>query len=481
MRSIRIIFTAIAVCTAFAALASTASASKSQLPVIEDPARLLSGDVNVQNASLDEAQALGGKILKIPVLWRSIAPDGTSTVKPGGDLSDPAAYPAGSWDVLDRAVAGGQARGMQVWLMITAPAPRWAVSRETTPLPGAYEPDVAEYKRFATAVGRRYSSVKMFSVWNEVNAGQFIQPQRKGSVIYSAIYYRKMYKAGYDGLVAAGQRSAKIFFGELLPSYGPTNQRGTQPLVWLRSFFCIDAKGKKLTGRAAKAQKCSGIKSIKTAGLSYHPYTAPSGPLAKPFKDSAGIGHLKRVELILDQASKTRRISGRKVKIYSSEFGFQSSPPDPNWTNIKKIPLFLNQSEYLSWVDPRVATYSQYLIVDDEDLGGFQSGLRFLDGTKKPGVYEAYQTPIMVFKGKGNRVTVWGGLRAKAPGAAMAEIQYKNGSSWTTITQFPVSSAVGYFNKAISVSGAQAKTYRVTWSGGTSRETKPIAPVKPRV
>lgn len=481
MRSIRIFFTVIALCVISTALATTASASKSQLPVIEDPARLLSGNPSVQNASLDEAQALGGKILKIPVLWRSIAPDGTSTVKPAGDLSDPAAYPAGSWDVLDRAVSGAQARGMQVWLMITAPAPRWAVARETTPLPGAYEPNVAEYKRFATAVGRRYASVKMYSAWNEVNAGQFIQPQRKGSVIYSAIYYRSMYKAAYDGLVAAGHRNAKILFGELLPSFGANNQRGTEPLIWLRAFFCLDTKGKKLTGSAAKKLKCNGIKRITTSGLAYHPYSQSGGPFVRPSKNAAPIAYMKRVQKILDQASKARRVSGRKIKIYASEFGFQSSPPDPNGTTMKKIPYFLNVSEYLSWVDSRVATYSQYLLVDDPDLGSFQTGLRFIDGTKKPGVYEAYQTPIMVFKGKGNRVTVWGGLRAKAPGATMAEIQYKTGNTWTTISQFPVSSAVGYFNKAVSVSGAQSKTYRVTWSGGTSRETKPGTIVKPRV
>lgn len=480
MRSIRIHFTIIAACAAFAAITTTASASKSQLPVIEDPARLLSGDVNTQNASLDEAQALGAKILKVPVLWRSIAPDGTSTVKPAGDLTDPAAYPAGSWDVLDRAVNGAQARGMQVWLMITSPAPRWAVARETTPLPGAYSPNVAEFKRFTTAVGRRYSSVKMFSIWNEVNAAYFIQPQRKGSLINSAIYYRGMYKAGYDGLVAAGQGRAKIFFGELLPSFRANNQSGTEPLLWLRAFFCLDTKGKKLKGAAAKKQKCSSVKRITTSGLAYHPYSQAGGPFVKPSKDAAPIAYMKRVQKVLDQASKARRISGRKIKIYASEFGFQSSPPDPSATTMKKIPYFLNVSEYLSWVDSRVATYSQYLLVDDVNLASFQTGLRFVDGTKKPGVYEAYQTPIMVFKGRGNRVTVWGGLRAKAPGATMAEIQYKNGSNWTTISQFPVSSAVGYFNKAVSVSGAQSKTYRVTWSGGTSRETKPTAPVKPR-
>lgn len=487
MRFNKRIFTAFIVsCSCLALFASSASAAKSQKSVIEDPARLLSVDPVTQTASLDESQALGADILKVPVLWRSIAPDGASTTKPSVDLSDPNEYPAGSWDVLDRAVTGAQARGMEVWLMITAPAPRWAVPRESSPLPGAYEPNVNYFKEFTKAVGLRYSSVKIFSLWNEVNAGQFLQPQRKGDQIQSAIYYRKLYKAGYDGLLAGGQRRSKILFGELLPSFGATNQRGTRPIIWLRAFFCLDAKGKTLKGAAAKKQKCSGIKKVSTSGLSYHPYSQAGGPFitprlpnGKPDIEAAPIGYLKRVERVLDQATKARRLASRKTKIYSSEFGYQSSPPDPRATTLKKIPYFLNASEYLSWIDARVATYSQYLIVDDFDLAGFQTGLRFVDGDKKTAVYEAYETPIMVFKGMGNNVTVWGGLRAKSSGAAMADIQYKDGGDWVTAKQVPVSSAVGYFKTTVSVSGAQGKTYRISWTGGTSRESKPGKLVKP--
>lgn len=475
----RIISALIVACGCLALFAGSAFAAKSQESVIEDPARLLSVDPAAQAASLDESKALGAEIVKIPILWRTIAPNGDSATKPAGNLSDPNAYPAGAWDVVDRAVTGAQSRGMKVWLMLTAPAPRWAVARESSPGPGAYEPDVDDFKEFAQAVGTRYSSVKIFSIWNENNLARFLQPQQSGGVIKSAIFYRSLYKAGYDGLAAAGQRRSTILFGELLPSW-QNLRSGAKPIAWLRTLFCLDTKGKKMTGSAAKKNKCKGIKKLTTSGLAYHPYTQAGGPFVKQTSpDNAPIAYLKRVYKVLDQATKAKRLSSRRTKIYASEFGFQSSPPDPRATTMKKIPAFLNASEYLTWVDSRVTTYSQYLIIDDPDLGGFQSGLRFVDGQKKTGVYEAYQTPIMVFKGRGNTVTVWGGLRAKAPGVAMADIQYKNGSDWTTVKQVPVSSAVGYFKTNVSVSGAQGKTYRVTWSGGTSRETKPGKLIKP--
>ena len=58
-------------------------ASKTQESVIEDPARLLSLDITTQTAALDEIAGARGEILKVPVLWRSIAPDGTSDGQAG--------------------------------------------------------------------------------------------------------------------------------------------------------------------------------------------------------------------------------------------------------------------------------------------------------------------------------------------------------------------------------------------------------------
>lgn len=459
------------------ALAASASASKSQLSVLEDPARILSADQNVQNASLDEIKALGADIVKIPVQWRYVAPNGTSAVPPTIDLTNPDNYPVGAWDVIDRAVAGAETREMKVWLMITAPAPRWAVSREASDYPGSYEPDPVEYGRFTQAVGTRYPSVKYFSVWNEPNLGRYIQPQRNGRTVTSAVIYRDLYQSGYAGLRAAGRGSATIMFGELLPNYPARRSNGVPPLEWLRAFFCIDKNGKKLTGAAAKYQKCSGIQKVNAKGFAYHPYTWAGGPLlamTKKVTDAAFIQSLNRIHVLMDQAVKQRRLSQRKIKVYSSEFGFQSNPPDRIYTPIKKIPLFLNASEYISYIDPRVATYSQYLIVDDTDLGGFQSGLRFADGDKKTAVYAAYQTPIVAIKGKSPRqVTIWGSVRTDKTGVVNVEIQTKSGGSWKTVTEVPVRASRPYLNRKLNITGAAGKTFRLKWSGGVSRSTKP--------
>lgn len=481
-QTIKLFLVIVALAALSAIAAGTASAAKSQLPIIEDPTRIGSPDPAQQDAALDEIVALGGKIVKVPIQWRAVAPDGGSTVKPGGDLSSPDAYPAGAWSISDRAITQAQARGLKVWIMITAPAPRWAVAKESTPGPGAYNPDPKAYGDFAEAVGRRYANVSLFSIWNEPNLSRFLTPQKSGSLVGSAIQYRDMYREAYAGLVASGHKASTIMFGELLPSYGNSRSKGTPPLPWLQEFFCLDKNNKPLKGKAVKSHKCTGYKKITASGFAYHPYSQSGGPFVRaPLKSGAApIAYLKRIENVLDAAAKAHKLSKRKLKIYSSEFGFQSSPPDPYGTTMSKIPGFLNASEYLSWVDPRVATYSQYLILDDADLTFFQSGLRFANGTEKPGVYEAYQTPLMVFKGRTSRsIRVWGNLRAKPPGVTMADLQVKSGSSWTTLTQIPVSSGVGYFQRSINTSGAWTKTYRINWSGGISRSTKAGKQIKP--
>lgn len=466
---------AILLASAIAMLATTcAQASRGQLSVVDDSNRLLSHDPAQQDAGLDEISSLGAEIVKFPILWREVAP----AVNTGG-LSDPNAYPVGAWDRFDRLYNGAQARGMKVWIMINAPAPLWAVEKEVSDFPGTYKPNPTLLGEFAEAVGKRYPNAAFISVWNEVNIATFLQPQTVGGVAQSAIQYRSMYRSAYDGLIRAGRSGSTILFGELLPRIRPNEyRRKVAPLKFLRDFFCIDEKGRKVTGSAAKKLKCSGFQPIKTGGLAYHPYTMAGGPLVKePFADNATIYYLKRVERVLDQASKQKRLAARKLPIYSSEFGLQSDPPDPYMTVIRKIPAYLNLSEYLHYKDSRVKTYSQYLLIDDADVGAFQTGLRFVDGTKKPGVYEAYQLPFDVFKYRGDTVTVWGAARA-ATSAQNVDLQVKSGSSWTTVQTIAVQPPLGYFERRITVPGANSKTFRLLWNGITSRTTKPGKPVK---
>jgi hypothetical protein len=87
----------------------------------------------------------------------------------------------------------------------------------------------------------------------------------------------------------------------------------------------------------------------------------------------------------------------------------------------------------------------------------------------------------MVFKtAKSNKISVWGCLRAKTSGTETAELQVKSGSDWVKVKSIPVSASSGYFMQDVVVTGANAKTFRISWSGGESRSSKPGALVSAR-
>ncbi len=452
-----------------------AEAGNRQLSVIEDSARVLSPDPATQDAALDEMRNLDADIVKIPVIWRNAAPRPTSRAKPSADLSDPGAYPAGAWTVIDRAVLGASIRGLGVWLMLTAPAPRWAVSREDAEAPGTTRPDPKDFAEFAEAAGRHFGSVKIWSIWNEPNLSLFLRPQFQNGVAVSAVHYRKLYRAGYEALRGAGHGRDTILFGELLPRAPlPRRANGTvPPLIWLREFFCLDTQLKAYIGAEARKHGCTGFKPIKTSGFAYHPYTTPDGPFWKdPRPDSAMIQHLGRVFKVLDAASRSRHLAQRRLKVYSSEFGFQSNPPDRTMIPIDLIPLYLNASEYLSYRNSRVATYSQYLLRDDDANEAFQSGLRFKDGSPKPGVYDAYRMPIVVVRRSASSVLVWGKVRDGSSGSPKIEIQVDDGSGFRKYKTVRVNRRSGYFQRALSGVNADGDNFRTKSGNLFSRETK---------
>lgn len=467
---------AVLLATAIAVVAAPRSnAARNQLSVIEDSARMLSVDPALQDASLDEMSDLDADVVKIPVIWRNVAPRPDSKRRPSGDLSDPDTYGPAAWSVIDRAILGAGLRHKQVWLMLTVPAPRWAVRREDPEAPGATQPNPKDFANFAQAAGSHFAAVKMWSILNEPNLSLFLRPQFKNGVAVSAIHYRKVYRAGEAALRASGHRSDKIFFGELLPrAPQPRRANGTvPPLMWLRDFFCLGTDLKPLTGAAARSRDCGDYKPIRTDGFAYHPYTTPRGPMIDDDRaDSATIQHLGRVYAVLDAAYRYNRTSARRMKIYSSEFGFQSDPPDPDGVSLRRIPEFLNVSEYLSFKDPRVATYSQYLLRDDTAVTAYQSGLSYADGKPKPGVYAAYRLPVVVVRRSDDSVVVWGRVRNGTTTVKTVTVESAAGGGFETVGNLPVNRRTGYFEGAIQGVDADGATFRVTAGTYSSRKSK---------
>jgi hypothetical protein len=455
-----------------AAVPAAASASSHQLALFQDDHELLGRGSDVRDQTLDELRALGVDAIKFELDWNAAAP-GDKTRPTGFDGRDPAAY---DWGPYDGLVSAAQARGFRVMAALSPPAPGWATAQRGDSF-GVDRPSPTWFGRFAEAAGKHFTGIDLWTIWNEPNHPRFLYPQAtRGRAAYSPHLYRRLVRAAVAGLRAAGHRSDTILFGELLP-IGKSHlyrKNTIKPLRFMREFFCI----------GSHSRECRGYRPLTgVRGFAYHPYTRPNGPLGRePSPDDATIRSIGRVTRLLDRARARGRIRGGRLPVWNTEFGFQSNPPDPFQTKLSRIPGFLSESEWISYKNPRVASFSQYTMVDTPvarrgDLfGTWQGGLRFANGRDKPGLLPAYRQPLFVRLLGPGAVEIWGDARPGGAGASVQIEQRKGRGSFSNLgTAFTVSNSRGYFRRRFRIATAAKRTFRFVEGGSlTSRTAKAV-------
>ena len=141
-----------------------------------------------------DRSAFGVKRVRALVYWRDFAARPNSTPAPSFDRADHTAYPAGTWDRLDRLVdvdpaardrAAADAHRARAALGDAEQArpPQHARRARVRPLGHARS-------RPATA-----TAVNLWSIWNEPNHPEFLEPQYKHGRPASPRIYRKLYVA----------------------------------------------------------------------------------------------------------------------------------------------------------------------------------------------------------------------------------------------------------------------------------------------
>jgi hypothetical protein len=456
---------AIAVLVAAVAAPAAGASSRQQL-IMQDDTQLRSAPA----ATAAELASYGTDIVKINLYWDEVAPQGRT--KPSGfDGANPASYAWGSYDAAVQAVI---AQGMRPYISLGGHAPDWASGRRGRQ--GTNRPSTAEFRLFAQAAGTHYAQVDIWSIWNEPNLYSWLSPQRSKGIPLSPSIYRGLYLSGYRGLKDSGHLGDTLLLGELMPRGGSAKNK-VPPLEFLREMACLDRNYRQIRGRAAKQRNCRKIGRFPASGIAYHPYTPPDGPGVSERRDDAAIGQLGRLRATLDALARRGKLP-RRLPIWISEFGYQTDPPDRIFgSKLKRAASFMDLSEWIAFRNPRVATYSQYTLYDDPPRAGsgpltwssWQAGIYFLDGRKKPHVFDAFRFPLRVRALSANRVEIWGGRRT-AGGTAQIESKARGGS-YRPLGSAPVNAA-GYFKRVFRVSGAARRTYRVTLDG-VSRAKQP--------
>jgi hypothetical protein len=468
----------VAVVAAFA-LPAAAHASKTQESIIEDETQMLESGPEAQVRALDDAKALGADTIRANVLWRRYAPASEERTPPAGfDAANPAAYPPGTWDMLGAMIAGAEARGLSVILTVTGAGPAWA-SRCKGSIAKLHtcRPRPGMFGDFVRAVGAQFPQIKRWSIWNEPNQPGWLSPQYarvRGVVVpVAADLYRSLARQALAALAATGHGRDQILLGETAPvgrTTGPLASRPAAPQFFLRELFCLDARGAKLRGRTARARGCVPYRKLRVSGYAHHPYSRSASlpPNAAVGPGEIGIRSSARLKQVLDQAARAGRIP-RHLPIFYTEHGFQTRPPEPVGISLANQAVYLNQSDWIAYQDPRIRSVAQYKIVDDPDLAGFQTGLRFLSGAAKPG-YAAYRLPIWVSR-RGSRLVIYGQVRpADGPAGRVAiQVQARRGRPFRTIKRVNVRSLRGQFTTTIR---ARKGFFRLTWNGLRSRRAK---------
>jgi hypothetical protein len=475
-------------------------------------------------ATLGQLRFLGVDRVRVAVRWYLLAPKPLSHRRPRKfNAANPAAYPPGAWNGFDQIVVDAEADGIALSFDLVGGAPLWATGPNPPPDHGIihlnWNPSPKEFGSFARAVATRYSGnydpvtqkldpgnpndlpkVSFWSVWNEPNYGPGIAPQGVPGdlkVENSPRMYRNLVAAEWSALHATGHAHDTFVWGELAPR-GTTNWgvfSGMKPLVFLRALYCVDAHYRSLRGAAARIRGCPANAAasrqfrarnpglFKATGVADHPYMRWYTPNKEKFPDPdyTSLGEIGNLTRSLDRLQRVYG-SQKRYPIYNTEFGYITTPPKHDnkfpWVSQKTAAYYLNWAEYISWRNPRIGSFSQYLLYDpiparsNNDWGGYASGLlTFGKHARKP-TYAAWRLPLylpVTTARRGRRLEVWGCARpahfaqADTGNTQIVEIQFQRGSSgpFTTLRTVSITDPRGYFD--LRMSFPASGTVRLAW------------------
>jgi hypothetical protein len=326
-----------------------------------------------------EYQRLRPQVLRVNLYWGG--KPGLAVANSRPITATNPADPAYEWDVYDRIVLHASAIGARVLLSIVG-TPRWASgSRFSNRAPKRFR-DLREFARaaadrysgfFVGPDGRSLPPVHLWTAWNEPNNPVFLKPQfaRKGGkwVIQSAITYAKICTAVYEGVHSSLLRGERVGCGVTSPR-GNNNPRSSRPSVSPLAFL--------------RALRSAGLKRFDA--YAHHPYygrpnetptTKPPAPGgARPTAVTLG-----NLDVLVKQLT---RLYGKR-RIWITEYGYQTNPPDRSFgVSLKKQAAYLKQAFAIARKNPRVDMMLWFLVRDEPELSGWQSGLMTADWHAKP-------------------------------------------------------------------------------------------------
>lgn len=324
----------------------------------------------------------------------------------------------------------------------------------TLPLPKSFGDNASAVRTPArtAAASDILPRVSFWSIWNEPNQTVFLGPQYSGQREASPRIYRALADAAYESLLNTGHGTDIVLIGETAPKGGFLRDPAVtmRPLRFIRALYCVSPRLYPQGGVTAQLNGCPTSNQAATfkaqhpvlfnaTGFAHHPYTLLTPPFIRSrFPDEVGTSDLFLLTRTLDYIF-IHYHSPRRLPIYNTEYGYQTRPPDPFGFPPTLAAAYINQAEYMTYVNPRVRSYHQFLLKDAGPLtdfpansapywSTFQTGLIGLNNAPKLS-FGAFRMPIFVVgarRTRGGTFHVWGGVRQAGNGATIRVlVQYR--------------------------------------------------------
>jgi hypothetical protein len=354
--------------------ASAADASRFMRVGIYDHAQTMYGNVPQVFATFKQLHV---QEIRVNLYWGG--PQGVATRRPA-NATNPN-DPAYDWSLYDRTVNYAAQDGVHVLLSIYG-TPSWANGGKGLNVAPTRATDL---RNFALAAAKRYGGswpgvdgrllppVKEWLAWNEPNNPVFLTPQykktAKGWSIVSAAAYAKICNAIYSGVHATLLGSERVGCGGTAPR-GNNNPNTTRPSVSPLAFL--------------RAVKKAGLKTFDA--WAHHPYYAgpTDQPTTKPVSAKGAPSTAVTLGNIGDLIKLVTQLYGDK-RIWITEYGYQTNPPDKLFgVTYAKQALYLKEAFGIARKNPRIDMMLWFLLRDEPNLSGWQSGLITASGRHKP-------------------------------------------------------------------------------------------------
>jgi hypothetical protein len=369
---------------------------------VQDDAWLLHGPGRL-DARIAELERLGVDIVRVTLRWDEIA-----WRKP----ADPRDHldPTYEWGDADRVLRGLRRHDIAALVTLVG-TPSWANGDQSF----NWAPDDARsFGNFAYAAAHRYSWVRYWTIWNEPNQPRWLAPTS------ARIYVTRLLNPAYAQIHAVIP-GARVGGGMT----SPRANRGVSPVAWIREMGSLGAR---------------------LDAYAHHPY--PSQPkLESPWQ--GGCEHCSTLSMAqLERLLEEVRRSFGPTRVWLTEYGYQTDPPDA----ILGVSPDL-QARYVAsaarrvYLAPYVDMLIHFLVRDDAETDGWQSGLISDDGNRKPS-YTAFRLPLEQVSRTRDRVILWGQIRPR-PGSQPYRLRIYRDGLWSWLGKTRLTDARGFFTVTV--------------------------------